>query len=70
MSDTTSKPNGRNSAAPDISWILDSDIHSQKHSGFDPAKIASDTMALTGRTYAFFRHVFNDKFLISCGGKL
>ena len=55
---------------PDISWILDSDIHSQKHSGFDPAKIASDTMALTGRTYAFFRYVFNDEFLISCGGKL
>ena len=50
-------------------WILDSDIQAGEYEGFDPTKIAEDTMVLTGRTYAFFRHVFNDKFLISCGGK-
>ena len=54
---------------PDTCWVLDSDIQSGKYEGFDPVKIAHDTMVLTGRTYAFFRHVFNDKFLISCGGK-
>ena len=54
----------------DACWFLDSDINSKKYDDFDPAKIAEDAMVLTGRIYAFFRHVFNDKFLISCGGKL
>ena len=54
---------------PDTCWVLDSDIQSEKYENFDPAQITHDTMVLTGRTYAFFRHVFNDKFLISCGGK-
>ena len=54
---------------PDTCWFLDSDINSKEYDDFDPAKIAEDAMVLTGRIYAFFRHVFNDKFLISCGGK-
>ena len=54
---------------PDTCWFLDSDINSKEYDDFDPAKIAADAMVLTGRIYAFFRHVFNDKFLMSCGGK-
>ena len=50
-------------------WILDSDIQTGKYESFDPDQIAKDTKVLTERTYAFFRHVFNEKFLISCGGK-
>ena len=54
----------------DTCWILDSDIQQAgKYKGFDPDQIAKDTMVLTERTYAFFRYVFNDEFLISCGGK-
>ena len=52
------------------SWILDSDIYTGKFAGFEPHEIAEKTKALTGRIYAFFRGVFNEKFIRDCGGVL
>ena len=52
------------------SWMLDSDIYAGDFAGFDPHEIAEKTKELTGRIYAFFRGVFNKKYIRDCGGEV
>ena len=53
-----------------VSWVISSDIHTQDFTKFDMSEIADTTRNFSGRIYAMFRHVFNNNFILRCGGKI
>lgn len=53
----------------DVSWVFSSDMHKYDFSGFDSEEIAGVVSNCSGRSYAIFRHVFNDDFIRLCGDK-
>ena len=53
------------------SWFLDIDVYQEfiEPQAFDSSDIETRVMDLATRSYAFFRWVVNDDFLIACGGR-